>query len=92
MMSQRGTVSWAWEVAQIAQSIDGLTFRTRFIGDTQLTDRTYAVRRSHPGFREVFDPLRHALTRRLVVEVAAEDEPDEFGHMTVTSVSLHGQG
>jgi hypothetical protein len=85
-------ISTTWEVAQIVPSADGLTFSVRYVGDTTLAPYVYTLPRSHGAFGETFDLLLASITRGLVVEVAAEGEPDELGHLTVTSVSLNGQG
>jgi hypothetical protein len=89
-MSQR--LAFAWEVAQITPRADGLAFRCRYVGTTLPARHSYVLPRSHRAFREASDLLREAVTRGLVVEVTTtEDEPDEEGALTVTSVSLNGR-
>jgi hypothetical protein len=88
-MSQR--LSFAWEVARINPSADGLTFHVRRVGDTLMAPYVYTLPRSHGAFGETFELLLASITRGLVVEVSAKDEPDELGYLTVTSVSLNGQ-
>ena len=84
-------INTAWEVAQIVPSADRLTFSVRYVGDTTLAPYVYTLPRSHGAFRETFELLLTAITKRLVVEVEAEDEPGERW-LTVRSVSLNGQG
>jgi hypothetical protein len=85
-------LAFAWEVAQLSPSDDGLTFRVRRVGDTLHAPYSYRLPRSHGAFEETFELLLASIKRGLVVEVTAEDEPDELGHLAVTSVSLNGQG
>jgi hypothetical protein len=87
-MSQR--LAFAWEVAQISPRADGLAFRCRYVGTTLPAPDSYVLPRSHEAFVEAFELLREAVTRKLVVEVRTDDDPDEDGSLTVTSISLNG--
>jgi hypothetical protein len=70
---------------------DGLAFRCRYVGTTLLARHSYVLPRAHSTFGEAFELLREAVARGLVVEVTTENEPDEDGALTVSSVSLNGR-
>ena len=87
-MSQR--LAFAWEVDHISPRADGLAFRCQYVGTTLPARHSYVLPRSHGAYRESFNLLSKAVTLGLVIEITTEDEPDENGALTVTSVSLNG--
>jgi len=80
-MSRR-RIAWAWHVARICPTHEGLRFRVSRVGDEAPAPPLYLLPLSHPAYRESFELLLNEMTGGSVVEVESDDA------WRVTRVSL----